>query len=191
MNNPSNVNNPYNAPNADLSRAGESTNTYLPKMLELKGRIGRIRYLAYTFGLTLLIGLAIALLMGLLSKISEALAMLAFILYIPMIGASLVVAARRLNDLGHTGWLSLLTLVPLLNFFFGLWLVFGAGNPGANQYGPPPAANSRSLVWLACILPLVFVVGVLAAVAIPAYQAYVLKAKAAQALSVPEQLPGQ
>ena len=181
------MNNPYNAPSADLSNPNDASATYMPKMLELRGRIGRVRYLAYTFGLSLLLGLAVVVVMGMLAMISLELMMLGFILYVPLLGATLVVAARRLHDLGHSGWLSLLTLVPVLNFFFGLWLIFGAGNAGPNQYGLPPAKNTTALVWLACILPIVFIVGILAAVAIPAYQAYVTKAKAAQALSVPGQ----
>ena len=181
------LNNPYNAPSADLSNSHDAGATYLPKMLELRGRIGRVRYLAYTFGLSLLLGLAMIALMGVLAMISVELMMLGFVMYIPLLGATLVVAARRLNDLGHSGWLSLLTLVPVLNFFFGLWLIFGAGNAGPNQYGLPPSKNTNAIVWLACILPIVFIVGISAAVAIPAYQDYVNRAKAAQALSVPGQ----
>lgn len=183
------MNNPYNAPTADLSSPGDAGATYVPKMLELRGRIGRVRYLAYTFGLTLLLGLAMAMLMGVLAMISEKLIMLGLILYIPLILATLVVAARRLNDLGQTGWLALLTLVPLLNFFFGLWLIFGAGSASANQYGPPPSKNTTAVVWLACILPIVGIIGILAAIALPAYQDYTTRAKAGQAGRAPVELP--
>ena len=185
------LDNLYNAPSADLSAPHDAGATYMPKMLELRGRIGRVRYLAYTFGLSLVLGLVIVVVMGMLAMISVELMMLGFILYIPLLAATLVVAARRLNDLGHTGWLSLLTLVPVLNFFFGLWLIFGAGNNGPNQYGLAPSKNTSALVWLACILPIMFIVGILAAVAIPAYQDYVTKAKAAEAIRAPAPFPGQ
>ncbi len=185
------MNNPYHAPAADLSRAGQSDDTYVPKMLELKGRIGRIRYLGYTIGATLLIGLCMAAVMGLLTAmIGEQAALFGLLLYVPMILVSLVIAARRFNDLNQSGWLCLLTLIPIVNFFIGLWLLFGPGSPVPNQYGLPPSKNTRAVVWLACLLPIIAIIGILAAVAIPAYGTY--KAKAAlEGIKTPVTAPQQ
>ena len=185
------MNNPSNAPTADLSQAGASHDTYVPKMLEMKGRIGRVRYIGYTIGATLLIGLCMAAVMGLLTAIiGEQAALFALLLYVPMILVRLVIAARRFNDLGQSGWLCLLTLIPFVNFFIGLWLIFGPGNPQPNQYGLPPSRNTTAVVWLACLLPLFALLGILAAVAIPAYGSY--KAKAAlESIKPPVTAPQQ
>ncbi|MBC7452224.1 MAG: DUF805 domain-containing protein [Massilia sp.] len=187
------MNNPYNAPASDLSRAGENVATYQPQILAVNGRIGRLRYLAYTFGLAMACMVAAALLMGVLAAISPKMMMLGMIIYIPALAISFIMAIRRLNDMGHPGWWSLLTIIPILNFFFGLWLIFGPGDAGSNNYGLPPTKNSTGVVVAALALPLfIALVGILAAVAIPAYQSYVLKAKASRgALPAPAQLQAQ
>ncbi len=183
------MNNPYHAPTADLSRAGESSDTYLPKMLEMTGRIGRVRYIGYTIGASLLMGLGMAAVMGALSAmIGQHPGLLVLLLYVPMILATLVMAARRFNDLNQSGWLCLLTLIPIVNFFIGLWLMFGAGRAQPNRYGLPPSKNTRAVVWLACLLPIIAIVGILAAIAGPAFYSY--KAKAAlKAIEAPVTAP--
>lgn len=45
---------------------------------------------------------------------------------------------NRLHDLNKSGWLGLLGLIPLVNVFFGIYLLFGRGTNGANDYGAPP-----------------------------------------------------
>jgi uncharacterized membrane protein YhaH (DUF805 family) len=174
--------NPYNAPTADLSRADGGAATYDPQMLSLSGRIGRCRYIAYSMGVTLLLGVVAAILMGIGAAIgsSTLVSVLAVIVVVPAMAISFVMGKRRFNDMNHSGWLTLLTLIPLVNFFVALWLIFGSGDAGANQYGPAPSKNSTFVVVVACFLPVIFVVGILAAIALPAYQGYVLKAKAAQ-----------
>lgn len=187
----SSLNNPYNAPASDLSHAGESGETYEPQILAIAGRIGRLRYLAYTFGLTMACGIIAAIVTGILGVISPKLVMLGLIVYLPALAISFIMAIRRLNDLGYPGWWCLLSIVPLINLFFGLWIVFWPGNAGSNNYGLPPTRNSIGVVILAVVVPLLMV-AVLAAVAIPAYQGYVLKAKAARGgLPAPAQLQAQ
>ena len=188
----SSLNNPYNAPASDLSHAGEGGGTYEPQVLAVNGRIGRLRYLAYTFGLAMACMMIAGILMAALAAISPKLMALGMIAYIPALAVSFIMSIRRLNDMGQPGWLSLLSIIPLLNFFFGLWLMFGSGDEGSNKYGLPPTKNSSGVVAAACIIPMVMVVGILAAVAIPAYQSYVIKAKAAnRSLPAPSQLQAQ
>jgi uncharacterized membrane protein YhaH (DUF805 family)/type II secretory pathway pseudopilin PulG len=45
---------------------------------------------------------------------------------------------KRLHDLNKSGWLWLLGLIPLVNFCFGIYLLFGKGTDGSNDYGAPP-----------------------------------------------------
>lgn len=67
---------------------------------------------------------ALALLLGI--------GVLAFI--IPMLAA----AVRRLHDTGRSGWWYFIGLVPLVGGIILLVLLATEGQPGPNQYGPPP-----------------------------------------------------
>ncbi len=157
--------------------------TYVPSVFSIEGRIGRLRYLAYTFFsmsvLMFVIGIVAAIAVPTLAPtgglgIMGSILMIVF--YLPVIVVSLIIAKRRLNDLNQSGWLSLLLIVPLVNFFFGLYLLFAGGTQGTNNYGLRPSKNS-TLVILGLLLPVV-IIAVLAAVAIPAYQKYSARAKA-------------
>ena len=176
----------YSAPTADFTHIDNQDATYEPSMFALKGRIGRVRYIAYYAVLAILTSILALLLIALLPKN----AFVALIAYLPVLAVSFIVTVRRLHDMDQNGWLAIMILIPLVNFFFWLWLVFGRGTDGDNRYGTPPSANNRALVVLACILPAIVVIGILAAIAIPAYSDYTKKAKAARgaALTTPAQV---
>ncbi|MAY70484.1 MAG: hypothetical protein CME82_03360 [Halomonas sp.] len=53
-------------------------------------------------------------------------------------------AKRRLNDQGRSGWSLLLWLVPLVNVWLVITLVFSRGTPGSNPFGPPPPPPTSS-----------------------------------------------
>ncbi|WP_426211609.1 DUF805 domain-containing protein [Massilia sp. TWP1-3-3] len=174
------MNNPYNAPAADMSVQGNNVDTYQPQVFAMKGRIGRVRYIAYSVGVSMAIYFAAAIFGGILMALTGgkqgALIALGFLVIIPLIAVSFIMAIRRVNDMGQSGWMSLIIVVPLLN----LWLLFAPGTPGTNEYGPAPVKNSTGVI-LAAFSPFLFavVIGILAAIAIPAYQAYTNKARAA------------
>lgn len=48
---------------------------------------------------------------------------------------SLAVGARRLHDIGKSGWFQLLALVPIANLYL-IYLFICEGQPNDNQYGP-------------------------------------------------------
>jgi len=180
------VTNPYSMPQAELTEP-VSTETYTPKFLSLSGRIGRVRYLAYVFGACLLAMPVMILLSGLgalggLTGGSGNGAALAgaWLGYAVYMLAILSQVRRRLNDLGKTGWLGLLIIVPLVNIVFGLWLLFGPGDEGSNEYGPAPGPNTTGVIVTAWILPAIMIIGMLAAIAIPAYADYAARARAVQ-----------
>ena len=176
------MSNPYNAPTADLSKSHVENEGYLPEFMSASGRIGRVRYMAYTvapsFGLTFLVGMV----MGIMAPGVMRNPMVTLLCYIPMLILLFIMGARRLNDVNLSGWLSLFSLIPLINLLFGLVLLFIPGNDRTNRYGPPPQKNTTGVLVLAWLGPLILVVvmGILAAVAIPAYQSYVEKSRAAR-----------
>ncbi len=174
------MNNPYNAPTADLSRAGEVHETYMPSMFQMKGRIGRVRYIGYAMGMTIIFGLVMALVMGLLTMLSPTLGLVGMVLYIPMLVLGVILAIRRFHDLGKSGWFALLIIIPIVNFFVSLWLIFGAGSPAANGYGLPPAKNTKGVILLACLTPVVSIAFIVAMQQIPAFAALMGQPAASQ-----------
>lgn len=177
--------NVYSAPRADLSTAPEDDDTYQPKIWALSGRLGRIRYLAYlNISMIILmfpIGILAAVLLPTFATNDAAGlgAAVTILLYIPILVVSFILAKRRLNDLDHSGWWSIVMFIPFLNILIGLYLVFGPGTAGTNRFGKQPNKNPTWL-FLVIFFPIV-IFGIMAAVAIPAYQQYTEKAKAAGA----------
>lgn len=47
---------------------------------------------------------------------------------------------RRIHDVNRSGFWLLLLLVPIVSFFFGLYLQFAPGTKGVNQYGEPESS---------------------------------------------------
>jgi len=183
------LNNPYNAPNAELAEVG-GEGTYDPKMFAVNGRIGRLRYIAYTWGASILLYIALGILAAIAIPVlmhgddgpgGALIALFMIVVYVPAFAIGFIYAKRRLNDLDQTGWMSLLLIIPLVNFVFALYLVFAPGTDGPNRFGPAPSKNSGVIVWLIIIAFVLFgLIGVLAAIAIPAYQDYTKRAHAAQ-----------
>ena len=62
-----------------------------------------------------------------------------FIIYtLAILLPSLGVIARRLHDVGKSGWFYLVSFIPLVGPFWILILFCTEGNQGPNQYGPDP-----------------------------------------------------
>jgi len=57
--------------------------------------------------------------------------------FVAVLWVSMCACARRLHDIGHSGWWSLVALVPLANFLFGLYALFAPGQNQDNEFGPP------------------------------------------------------
>ncbi len=51
---------------------------------------------------------------------------------------SLAVGARRLHDMGRSGWWLLLGLIPVLGFLVLLFWFVQPGQAGTNRFGPSP-----------------------------------------------------
>jgi uncharacterized membrane protein YhaH (DUF805 family) len=54
-----------------------------------------------------------------------------------MLVPSLAVGARRLHDIGKSGWLQLLGLIPIIGWILLIYWAAQPGETGSNQYGPP------------------------------------------------------
>jgi uncharacterized membrane protein YhaH (DUF805 family) len=59
-------------------------------------------------------------------------------LFIP----NIAVGARRLHDIGKSGWNQLWGLIPLFGWIYVIYLYVQPSVLGTNQYGPQPSANA-------------------------------------------------
>jgi uncharacterized membrane protein YhaH (DUF805 family) len=156
--------NPYAAPRAAVGDAAEETQPV--RIFSVSGRIGRVRYVGYLIGLYILFGIAAFL----AALVAAPLAIVAWLAYIVL---AFMLTIQRCHDFNTTGWLSLVSLIPLVNLIF--WFI--PGSEGANRYGPRTPPNSTLALILVWILPAIAVIGIVAAIAIPAYQGYLKRAQ--------------
>jgi len=164
--------NPYSTPDAELSHGQQEL--YTPSIISFRGRIGRMRYLAYAMGLNLLLMLVMVPVMGLAGFTGgspdsmSAFAMLTVgVFYIATIVISVMFAKRRLNDLDRSGWWCLLFIVPIANLLLAIYMLFFPGTDGDNNWGPAPAANSLGVLILGWMVPGFFILGIVAAIVFP------------------------
>ncbi|AWA41767.1 DUF805 domain-containing protein [Pseudomonas sp. 22105] len=153
---------PYAPPRAAV---GESLPAFAPlKPFSVEGRIGRLRYLAWSMVLSLvtlpIVSVFALIGLGLVSADSTTGliigGLLAFFLFLAFAIVGILFSIQRLHDIGWSGWLWLLTLVPFVGSFFPLVIMVVPGNTGANRYGPPPPPNSTAVKVL-CSLWIVFI----------------------------------
>ena len=174
--------NPYESPKSVTTTS--SSDSYQPKIFAINGRIGRLRYLAYgmlaTMVSVVIIGIAAAILIPIFASSTGGLetagVLLVLVFYLPLLIFSIILMKRRLNDLDKSGWWQLLIFIPIVGIIFGLYVLLWPGTKGSNNYGLQPEKNSPLLIIAGLIVPL-FLIGILAAIAIPAYQDYVERAQ--------------
>lgn len=162
---------PYAPPRADVA---ERVPEYAPlKPFGVEGRIGRLRFLAWSMVLNLVtiavVGVFALIALALVSTDSTAGliigGILAFVLCVAFLIATILISVQRLHDVGWSGWLWLLNLVPFVGSFFPLLLVVLPGSGVANRYGAPPPPNSTAVkvlssLWL--VLIALMIVGAMA-----------------------------
>jgi len=163
-------------------------------ILSANGRFGRLAFAAWSFLSTLVtcIVLFVLAFIGSLFTGSEnnletgnfpfLIIALFFISYVILIYFSFVFAIRRFHDRNQTGWLSLLILVPLVNFFVMLYLFCAKGTEGPNKFGSVHATAGweKVLGWIYIVIIPLAVIFALVGSAVPAYQEYVQRSQQAQ-----------
>jgi uncharacterized membrane protein YhaH (DUF805 family) len=150
---------PYAPPRASVANDWPDVGEL--KVFTVQGRIGRLRYLAWSmilvFAATVVGGVCFAIMSA--SLIAGGL--LGTVALVALIVVSIQIGAQRLHDAGWSAWLLLLNLVPVVGGFFPILMIAIPGNGGPNSYGPPPPPNSKSVkvlatLWL-LVLALIFV----------------------------------
>jgi len=105
----------------------QSVTTCLKKYAEFNGRAGRPEFWWFALA-SLLAGLVV----GMVSD------MLGLLVNLGLLLPSLAVGARRLHDMGKSGWFQLIWLIPILGWAFMIYLLVQP-SVGPNQCGEGPA----------------------------------------------------
>lgn len=121
----------------------EKDNGFVEMFLTWHKRLNRMRYFKRVMALGLL-GTILAFVIAIATMepsgrdISTTGYVLMTIMFIALVPSHFMLMIRRLHDLNRTGWLSLLSLVPVVDAIFSLYLLFAPGTVGANNYGADP-----------------------------------------------------
>ena len=106
-----------------------------------KGRLNRKSYIYRSIFLSLVL----CVVQGVLTFAANTIGALELLFAVVAFGFSLfgfvsniMMGVRRLHDLDLSGWWMLLLCVPLINFFFAIYIYFFKGTEGPNQYGEDP-----------------------------------------------------
>lgn len=167
--------NPYQAPDANLETTPGFDQYDTTSVFSPKGRFGRLSYLAWGMGIMGVVSMALSMLVAMGGATAatnpETFVLLSFVVQVPLMIFGFIFGVRRLHDIDMSGWWLLLSLVPLVNLFFILYMLFKRGTEGPNRFGAPRFTPTWEKV-VGWILPAVVLIGILAASAIPAYQSY-------------------
>src|SRR5689334_4404896 len=161
--------NPYGAPR---SMVGDREEFQPVKLFAVSGRIGRARYIVYSMLVSFVLVVPAMALVALSPAAGMAALMVAYVACFVM---SMMLTIQRCHDFDMTGWFSLLVFVPFANLMF--WFI--PGTDGANRFGAKTPPNSTGVLIAIWMIPVVFV-GMMAAIAVPAYHQYQQRAAAAQ-----------
>jgi len=177
----------YAAPKANIER--ESDGYDETSMFNPKGRAGRIKYIGYVVGFSMLVGFLFSIIAGVVGASGSfpveggdevAGFTIAMILaYILVLIPIFIFGIRRFHDFNASGWWIVTTIIPFVGIIPGLIMTFMPGTAGSNRFGNPPTPPSKLMSVLIIGLFLIFIIGIIAAVAIPAYNDYIQAAGAA------------
>lgn len=110
----------------------------LKKFKDFKGRAGRSEYWSFT-----LIGLGIQIVLMFIGKLID-FPYLSSIFSVFIILPNIAVSVRRLHDVGKSGWMLLINLIPIIGFIWLLVLMLRKSDVGDNKYGYNPNNHSGS-----------------------------------------------
>jgi uncharacterized membrane protein YhaH (DUF805 family) len=111
----------------------------LKNYANFSGRLGRGGYWRFVA-----VNVAIVIVGFILTRIASILVILLIGFYLAVLIPSLAAGFRRLHDTGKSGWMILISLVPLVGGIILLVFLVQPGQPAPNAYGPPPVGAGSS-----------------------------------------------
>lgn len=106
----------------------EAIKTCLAKYADFKGRASRSEFWWFA-----LFQVVVSIVLGFISYSLQGLAGLALLL------PALAVGTRRLHDIGKSGWLQLVWLIPIIGWLLLIYWLVQPTVAGGNEYGPGPS----------------------------------------------------
>lgn len=103
------------------------------------GRAGRSEFWFF-----MLVAFVANIVLGILDSVVGLFGILGLVFSLGIMLPSLAVGARRLHDIGRSGWWQLLLLVPVVGIIGLIVLWAMQGEDGANAFGPPPPADPEA-----------------------------------------------
>ena len=107
----------------------------LKKYSDFSGRASRREYWMF-FLINLLVSVGVSI-VGNMMRMSSLSSLYSLAVLLP----SLAVGVRRLHDIGKSGWMMLVSLIPLIGIIRLIILLATSGDEGENEYGLPPATE--------------------------------------------------
>lgn len=107
------------------------------KIFSADGRIGRKDWIVWIVGLWVILGIIGWALGAYDDGGSTTFSILSIIAGI----AGIFMGIKRLHDLNKSGWLYLLSIVPLVNLAFWIYLLVWKGDDGDNRFGSPNSGS--------------------------------------------------
>ena len=120
----------------------------LKKYAVFDGRAQRAEYWYFVLFNTIIsillsiLGKAIGVFNMTIGTVGNEINILSIIYSLAVLVPGLAVAVRRLHDVGKSGWMVLINLIPLIGQIWILVLMMRDSTPGDNKYGPNPKGNN-------------------------------------------------
>lgn len=111
----------------------------LKQYADFSGRARRKEYWMFVL-FNLIIAIALGIIDGMMGTMEAGFGLLGVIYSIAVFIPGLAVSVRRLHDVGKSGWMLLVALIPIIGGIWLLVLVASDGQHGENKYGPSPKA---------------------------------------------------
>ena len=100
-----------------------------------KGRAGLAEYWYFV-----LFNFIICVILGIIDNIVGAKSIIVYVYSLAVLIPSLGLTVRRLHDIGKSGWMILVSLIPLVGAIWLIVLLAKKGDPKDNEFGPAEAA---------------------------------------------------
>ena len=112
----------------------------IKKYADFSGRASRSDYWMFILVFSLVYFGLVVLSMVLPGELSTVFLVLSYVFYLGLLIPMLALIARRLHDSDRSGWMMLISLVPILGGLYLLYLLCIEGTPGDNRFGSSPLA---------------------------------------------------
>ena len=121
----------------NLSYLDNFKHTIMGNYANFKGRASRSEYWRF-YGITIVIAGIFNVLSALVmdTALASVVGLISIVYNLAILLPSIGLAARRLHDIGKSGWMLLISLIPF-GIIYVIYLLAQKGDEGDNQYGSP------------------------------------------------------